>query len=82
MNTIVSQGVFVFRRKCRRTELPVLFPSTSDCLLLPLTMQATILLQEAPESGYFLWPMVLDHAILQDSYSEVVLNIFNGTLNQ
>ena len=81
MNTIVSQGVFVFRRKCRRTE-PVLFPSTSDCLLLPLTMQATILLQEAPDSGYFLWPVAFDHAVLQDSYSEVILNIFNDTLNQ
>ena len=45
-------------------------------------MQATILLQEAPDSGYFLWPVALDHAVLQDSYSEVILNIFNSTLNQ
>ena len=44
---------------------------------------ATILLQEVPtDSGNFSWHVANDHAVLQDSYSEVILNIVNLALNQ
>ena len=40
----------------------------------------TIILQEVPTySGYFSWPVANDHAILQDCYSEVILNIVHLT---
>ena len=62
------------------------FPSTSERLLSPLTMQlshlAATLVQEIPaDSGNFPWYMTDSVAVLEDSYSEVVVNVIDLALN-
>ena len=53
-------------------------PATDDVSHL-----ATILLPEVPtDTGYFSYHVANDYVILQDSYSEVILNIFSLTFDQ
>ena len=56
-------------------------------LFLPLIME--VILQPffcrkyiPTDSGYFSWHVINDHAVFQDSYSEVILNIVDLTFNQ
>ena len=66
-----------------RTTSP--FPSTSDRLLSPLMIQvhlAATLVQEVPaDSGNFPWYMTDSIAVLEDNYSEVVVNFIDLALN-
>jgi len=62
------------------------FPSTSDRLLSPLTIQvisiAATLVQEVPaDSGNFPQYMTDSIAVLDDSYSKVVVNVIDLALN-
>ena len=62
------------------------FPSTSDRLLSPLTIQVISLpllhVQEVPaDSGNFPWYMTDSIAVLEDSYTEVVVNVIVLALN-
>ena len=67
-----------------RTNSP--FPSTSDRLLSPLTIRTShltaTLVQEVPaDSVNFLWGMTDSIAVLEDSYSKVVVNVIDLALN-
>ena len=60
------------------------FPSTSERLLSPLTMQVIslpLLCKKYQQTGNFPWYMTDSVADLEDSYSEVVMNVIDLALN-
>ena len=60
------------------------FTSTSDRLLSPLTTQVIslpLLCRKYQQTGNFPWYMTDRIAVLEDSYSEVVVNVIDLALN-
>ena len=74
--------MFPFEEYTHGTMSP--FPSTSDRLLSPLMIQVILLpllCRKYQQTGNFPWYMTDSIAVLEDSYSKVVVNVIDLALN-